>query len=309
MTRSYRSHKENLTSIFIVILLNKLKKRNLKSVYAFTNDLFKSALLTIGTYYLMMYVFYMLLLSNGLNDPSQSLNNKTIEQICTFSIGDKGNNENMVLLSTLVSDVLNKTNDKYFLCYRSLFSLLKLYPNFHNFDNQLDVCLYESDLNSISIVKNLANQFGYSTIETQLRLYKKKYPYLRYEYNKIFGYYHISHLDANVYIYLFIYSKASSLEFETIRRHGYFYLQFGYLINLFKDKYNLNGKHDSLFSESKYLPNTIDMLNKLPIYMIDDMYYKTKIANNYFYIPFDPYEVLMHLYPGLWWITNEKCFI
>ena len=201
----------------------------------------------------------------------------------------------MLFLADLANKILEKTNEKYFLCYRSLFKLLK--SDSKNFNDHLDICIYDSGSSSLSLLDNLSNQFGYSLIDIELKSARKKFKYFNYVYNRFLGYYNLKYFEANVFIYVFVYSKPDKLEFEQIRRNGFFYTQFNYLTEMLKlDAHKFNNK-------------TLALWNKLPVYMVDEMFYKIKILNSYFYLPLDPYEMLMYFYPNLWWRSNIQCFL
>ena len=268
-------------------------------VFNLSNDLFISAIVTIAAYYVILYLFYLLLSSssNELHDPSQPLNNNyNNQQICAHANTNDSStaiNKNMRFLADLTSKILDKTHEKYFLCYRTLFKLFKY--NSPNFAENLDICIYDSRFSSLSLVENLSNQFGYSSIEIELNAIRNKYKNFNYRYNRFLGYYELNYLEATVYIYVFVYSPSNKLEFETIRRNGLFYTQFDYLTEMLKiERFKLN-KH------------SVTLWNKLPIYMVDDMFYKIKLFNSYFYLPVDPHEMLMYNYPSLWWQSNVDC--
>jgi hypothetical protein len=141
--------------------------------------------------------------SNELHDPSQSIN----EQSCTTNAKSK---ENMIFLTDLIRQILNKTNEKkIFLCYRSLYELVKSTKTSHD---QLDICLYD-----------------HNTIEFDLNEIKKKYDEFNFEYNRWLGFYRLQYFEASAFIYEFVLVKSSQREFETIRRSGLFYTQFNYL--------------------------------------------------------------------------------
>jgi hypothetical protein len=118
---------------------------------------------------------------------------------------------------------------------------------------------------------------------TQNSAYKFIYRFkiFNYAYNRYLRYYALTYFEAKVFIYLFAYARPSRLEFEAIRRGGFFYTQFGYLIEISKAETNL-----------KSIGQSLALWNKLPIYMIDETFAQIKLLNNIFYLPVDAHVLL-----------------
>jgi hypothetical protein len=150
--------------------------------------------------------------------------------------------------------------------------------------------------NSLSVIQNLVHQFGYSQIDFELDWAKQNIENFNYAYNRYLGYYTLTYFEAKVFVYLFAYARPSRLEFEAVRRSGFFYTQFGYLIEISKAETNL-----------KSIGQSLALWNKLPIYMVDDTFAQIKLLNNILYLPVDAYEMLMYFYPSLWWLPNFEC--
>lgn len=245
----------------------------------------------------MLYFVYLFISSNQLHDPSQSINQNTIQAICNHhretSSRLRHSRQDMIFLSNLTNKILNKTNEKYFLCYRTLFKLLKSNSKYH--ENLLDLCVYDSSTNTLSLIQNLADQFGYSSIALELDLAKKNIENFNYKYNRYLGFYELSYFEARIFIYVFVYSRPSRLEFETIMRNGLFYTQFNYLIEI--------SKSESIFKDDQ----SLCLWNKLPVYHVEEMFAKLTIFNNKFYLPVDAYEMLIYFYPSKWWLPNFEC--
>lgn len=257
----------------------KLKNKNQTFTIELLEDLVQSSLITIFIYLLMLILFYYLIQSNKINDPSANIPFKCIPNKKEYS-------SNMIQLVTFVNSILNTTNHKYFICYRTLFELLKLKPEFHD-KNSIDLCIYDDYLNPTNIESNLFNSLITSNFNSQLDLFKQQNSNFDYYLDRLLGYYHFKLDEANLYLYMFVNSVETKYEFESIRRTGYLYLQFDYL--------------NKMFSSQKLVTH------KLPIYMIDNELFKTNIANNYLPFPNDVYSFLMHSYPNDWFKYYVNC--
>lgn len=286
--------------------MNKLKSFRLKqSEYKFLNELFvdllKSAYLALLIYFLFFIAFYLFINFNYLNDPSQS---NTCFSNSKHKIKNSTETRDLARLASTIDSVLNKgqnENRKVFLCYRSLYYLLKQESNDYENQNVLDLCLYDTDLSLTNILHNLKYQFGNSKIESNLKEYLRNDSnfenYFSYDFDHIFGIFNFKYRRAQIYIYLFVNSPETKLEFESIQRYGLLYTQYGNLIDFFYKQ--------SYPSGIGTLKQSINFIIKLPIYMIDEMNFKVKIVNNYFWLPVDPINSLMHFYPSLWWRGNN----
>ena len=278
----------------------KFKRKSINFTTGLLNDLQLSVFLTTGVYYLFLFVFYVLILMNKLNDPSQN-GYKFKDNVCTQSEPfrpDETNNLN--ILATIADSVLNKTNLSYFLCYRTLYDVVKLKSDYHDIRN-LDICLYDKNFNTInSLASSLIQYLIPSQIERDLDALKEKFLF-DYEYDELFGYYKLYAPGANLFIYLMVHSPPTKLEFERARRYGLFYIQFAHLTNL------LQNKKRSSYQENRPYSSLLDLPTPIPIYMLDNLVYKVKIAKNYFLVPNDPLTMLMFLYPKTWFLTSEKC--
>ena len=246
---------------------------------------------------------------NMLVDPAQSI---SIEMKCSIEINSSSSKINqieqqndMIILTSIAESILTSKNLKYFLCYRTLFDLLRLESQYHD-PNSIDICIYDPNLNSLSLIDNLLVQFGRSDLEIELRKIRKVYLKLNYSFNKLFGYYHLVYGKSELYLYLFTFASPTRLEFDSIKRYGVFYLQFDYFLNIYY-KETLNKIATNQMTKNVY--ESICLLNKLPIYMLDEMEYKVIFSNSFIPMSINSYEMLMYFYPNLWWKSSQNCTI
>lgn len=274
--------KQSTDGILNLVSYLQMKPRNKKFITDLLSDLVHSAFVTICLYLVILLTFYLLISTDKINDPSTNVQLECI-------INKKVSND-MLHLVTFVSTVLNKTNHKYFLCYRSLYNKLKLKAEFHDMNN-LDICLYDQFISSTNIEHNLFTSLISNDFEYKLESFKKVNTNFDYSLNRMLGYYHLKLNKSNVFIYLFVYSPETKYEFESVRRNGFMYIQFDYL-----------GRMISADKESFQMPA------KIPLYMIENEMFKAKIADSYISIPNDAYSCLMHTYPNYWFKTFNCSF-
>jgi hypothetical protein len=294
-------------------LFNKyiVKKKRLKHVIFLVElleDLYLSFIYTIFIYFVLLFTFYSMIHLNLLTDPAQSINldNKcSIQSNSSSNIQQLEQQNDMIILTSIAESILTSKNLKYFLCYRTLFDLLRLESQYH-YTNLIDICIYDPNLNSLSLMDNLLIQFGRSDLEIELSRIKKLYSKLNYSFNKILGYYHLVYGKSELYLFLFTFVGPTRLEFDSIKRYGIFYLQFDYFLNYYyKDKLR---KIETNQNKSN-IYDSICLLNKLPIYMLDEMEYKVIFSNTFIPMSINSYEMLMYFYPNLWWVTSKNCTI
>lgn len=257
----------------------KIKQSNRVFVIELLEDLVQSSLITLFVYILVLISFFFLILSNQINDPSANIPFR-----CVLNQNDYS--EDMINLLSYVNSILNATNHKYFICYRTLFELLKLKSDYRD-KSSIDICIYDDYLISTNIESNLLLRLISASFREKLDLFKQQNDNFSYSFNRMLGYYHLKLNKSNLYLYVFINSPENKNEFESIRRNGYLYLQFDYV--------------NKLFSSQKFVTH------KLPIYMIENELFKTRIANNYIAFPNDVYSFLMHSYPNDWFKFYENC--
>ena len=271
------------------------------------DNLFISSLLTLLIYFLALALFYAQINSNSLYDPCQRLDLNTscllYDQRSTPPNPDFLND--LSVLTTLVTGVLEKNKNKYFLCYRTLLELLRLRNGNSLNRHTLDICVYEPNQSAVSVLKNILGLFGFSQIQHDFR----SSHLVTVEFNSLFGYYKISYHSATVYLYLFVYATPNRVSFAGLRRHGFIYTQFEALIEHFKSTNRLDGRRSYATTEGPL--QQISIFNRLPFYMIQTqrVEYRVRIAQHYFSLPCDPYNALMHFYPNLWWSELTGCTV
>lgn len=268
------------------------RKKDYQFVTHLIQDLLHSATLTIFIYFLFLSLFYLSIKSTYLTDPCQSF-----ELNCHGSSSPQNLND-LGQLTSIIEQILIRLNlsKTSFVCYSTLFELLRLKPDLHS-SKRLDLCVYDPNLNAASVLKSVFYNLGYSELERELGSQKN----LIYEYNRIFGYYRVAYNEAEIYLYLFVYSPKTKYSFESIRRYGLFYLQFGYLPDLFRIAENDEKKVSAMESR-------VSSLNNFQLYMIDEMFIKVGLAkSSYFSLPIDPYDMLANFYPNIWSKTNLNC--
>ena len=283
----------------------KNKRQELRCLNRFIVDLFTSALITSIFYYLILATLYIQINSNSLRDPSQmlDLNSTCSTKASSNNLEYSTNYNDLSVLTNTLTNILSRNGQKHFVCYRTLFSFLRLKSKVSSNQNTIDLCLYDYTLNQISIYQNLLSLFGFSKLQRELENTKL----LEYEFNHMFGYYKIKYHSATVYLYLFSHAPPTRMSFESVRRFGIIYTQFDHLIENIKLKNRLDGKNSYVNGNEK----NVNVLNKLPIYMIenDNVEYRVKIGQSYFSLPIDPYDTLMYFYPSLWWKHFDNCTI
>lgn len=285
----------------------KPRKNNLLFANELAEDLLYSAYVTLCVYFVLIVMFYGFIRFNSLQDPSQSID---MHELCSIRRHENVNATesftDLNILIKIVDSVLAKTHsNKYFVCYRSLYELLRL-SDAHRFDststsNRIDLCVYETDLNSKNVVDNMVFNLGYNSIEYELQKTVRADSALfdrskfSYRYNSLLGYYRFTYKSASVYLYVFVNAPATKYSFDSIRRYGLFYLQFAWLLEFLK--------YDHLINRS------VNLWNQFQIYMISEAYVKANVANGYFAVPVDSHDMLMSFYPHFWSSTFFNCTV
>lgn len=177
------------------------------------------------------------------------------------------------------------------------------------------MCVYDSTLEHAGMLNSMIYSLGWSTLQTELNRVG-----VHYEFNRLFGYFQLHHLDAQVYLYLFGHSPANKYWFESIRRFGIFYLQFERVFESF-----------GIESTSGML-NNVNLLNRFQTYMIDEMFIRVNVVNAsspassslestqkqtnrgqheccFFSLPVDPFDMLASFYPNSWHLSKSNCAV
>ena len=287
------------------------KRKSCRRINRTLDNLFFSCILTIVLYYAFIIFLYYQLTSKKLADPSLSLF-RPLASLCsskdqqdessphsaglhhTFSHSD-----DLKALLKLTRSLLAKATDyEFFICYRSLFDLLRVQEPFQE-TNSFDLCVYDKHsikwINKINFLRNLLE----NRLETELAALVKRTG-IKYEYHRFFGYYHLRYGSANLYLYLFVHSSPNKYEYDTIVRYGWLYSQFQYIS---KSIYQLGKLHANT-------PKDTSAPSKLPFYMIEEMGYRVELNDGLsLFLPYDPYTMLMYSYPDDWWRSYQNCTI
>lgn len=240
-----------------------------------------SAILTLFFYFIFVFIILVLINFNIISqDPSQEVKK-------LYSTNDSIQYSDLATINHLIIQILEKTNGKYFLCFRSLLYIFRFNPNIYD-KNFIDLCFFDPDTSIYDIVSNIIYTINLSQLDYSFSKLKYQNSGLSFKFNSFFGYYKISYKSAEIFLYLFIKSPESNEEFTSLSRFGIFYLQFNTIIKLMFDK-NQN----------------MSIINKIPVYFVDKMIYKVKVAQSYFYIPTDPFNSLMYFYPNYWYLPSN----
>lgn len=266
----------------------RIDRTRTKFFHDLLDDLHLSSSITLFIYFVFYVFIYILVYFNHLNDPAQLILNSNI---CISE--PKTTSKDLVDLSTRVNSILSKSNEKYFLCYRSLIYILKLKNNLYDQD-YLDLCLYDTTLTPHDVKSNLNYILGYSKLDANLNDLANKDPNFTYEFNSFYGYFKFKYRKAEIFLYLYIHAPPTRLEFDSITRSGLLYTQFSQVIKKFYSSTNITNNYK------------ISLLNKMPIYMVNEMMYKINVTNVYVYLPTEPYNSLMYFYPSIWWLTSHS---
>ena len=289
-------------------LLPKRKHRRLIS--AFLHDLIKSSFITIVIYYLAFIFFNFLFTVTSVCDPSlksirsaltKSCNIKTNQQSATSNNLAINSNTQLMLLAGVANSSLSKAQLKPFLCYRTLFDILRVQPQYQH-DRVMDLCVFDEKLSSLGVRENFLNLFFSDQLDNELKAHQQHLKF-DYTYNSIYGFYQLTIGQSNLFIYKFMSSPETQLEFETIRRHGVIFNQF----------FKLNEDNTLGFSLiGKFMrDNEVNMPIRIPIYMVSRMSNHVDIWGGYFSLPNDPDLMLVYFYPESWYLSAQfnKCFI
>lgn len=295
-------------------------------------DLVQSAFLTLAAYFLCYAYFNSRVLSGPPADPSVFSNKDHIRLVCQNSSATTietsspllsyqngiESNRPLMDLAKFVNSSLIESNHKYFLCYRSLYDVLRLKPEYRN-KNVIDLCLYETDFEFFSF-------FFKTKFEKQLADNKERENY-DYSYNRMFGFYHLTLRGGggDLFIYLFVSAPPTKYKFETIVRFGYFYLQF--MARTDQLDFNADGSLDLAYQDieqrrrlikidkkeqnlQRYARQfRINLPQKIPSYMAEDLNSKLSIGGLYFPLPNDAHLILMYFYPDSWAFYQETCTV
>ena len=127
-------------------------------------------------------------------------------------------------------------------------------------------------------------------------------------------------MDSHVYLYVFAHAPRDKYAFESIRRVGFFYLQFERLLDLFLSSM-IASKSSSVAYHSTTSPSVdsrVSLLNRLQIYMIDEMFIRVNLLGDestrashddrnsccFYSLPVDPYDALANFYPSVWYTRS-----
>ena len=225
--------------------------------------------------------------------------------------------QNMHDLVALVQHALVDSNLSYFVCYRTLRDSLLLPVGDSSSQlvhlaasNVLDLCVYDPNLNPMSMLHNVANQLGYSTLSLALDKVVAHSaarhidrPSLVIHYDRLFGYYTLGYGSARLYLYEFVYAHSTRTEFGMARRLGAVYLQMNYVLKWLRNK--------ALADDARQASTQLCLMDKLPLHMFApsgdheadiDIQDVARLP-----LPRDPREALMHLYPLNWWSYYAEC--
>lgn len=89
-------------------------------------------------------------------------------------------------------------------------------------------------------------------------------------------------MDSHVYLYVFAHAPRDKYAFESIRRVGFFYLQFERLLDIFLSSM-IASKSSSVAHHSTTSPSVdsrVSLLNRLQIYMIDEMFIRVNLLGD-----------------------------
>jgi hypothetical protein len=320
-----------------------LRRRRDKILFlsSLLQKLITSAYITIVIYYLSLIFFHLYIISNvSSQDPSIRSIKQSLETFCKsenlnenmfrmknnsaskFYRKGIASNIELLKLATFVNNTLTKTNKKHFLCYRTLFDLLRLRDEYQN-TNSMDFCIYEDSLSILNVGGHILNSFFTSDFERELNANKLVYEF-DYYYNYMYGFYHLtskSFAKSEIFIYLFVASPETRLEFETIRRYGFFYIQYLPEIKTeyLDDNRKINKKRNlpfwNIFSTNNILENYVAknqliLPSKIPEYMVSNMNQMIRINQNHMFpIPNDAHFMLMYFYSDSWYLSFDKCMI
>jgi hypothetical protein len=271
------------------------KKAN--CITKFTNVLLISTFWTLTVYFIALLTLYLLLRFDQIRDPAQLINK---HELCKTSnsiqYSFKNNEENLNFLTSVANDVNSEIDGIQFICYRSLYQLVRIKNEFRNFST-LDLCLFSNNIDHILIIHRL-NEIT------------KSNGGFNFVYDPLFGYYSLTYKNAELTLYTMTFSSGSKYEFETFRRTGLVYTQFSYLIELLKAEYLKNSQSSST-SISLQLLDSVCFYYSYPFYLIENMLNKVtlKINNQSFFYTNDPHFMLMNSYPNLWWQHFANCSI
>ncbi|CAF1010928.1 unnamed protein product [Brachionus calyciflorus] len=284
------SRLRRLTKKCLLIRNYRLDHTKTKFFTDLLDDLELSCLITLFIYFFFYILIYLCIYLNWLNDPTQSI---ITSNLCTSETKPYSND--LIELSTQINRELSKSNEKYFLCYRSLINILKLRTNKYN-ENYLDLCIYDTDLTPYDLKSNLQYLFGYSKMDSIFSDLTKRNSEISYEYNYFYGYFKLKYKNSEIFFYLYLTAPATRLEFESITRSGVVYTQFSQVVSKFYSSTNV----------TKSSSFAISLLNKLPVYMVNEMLFKVNLCNNYFFLPVDAFNSLMYFYPNIWSLNNRN---
>lgn len=263
-----------------------------KCITELTNVLLISTFWTLSAYFIALSILFLLLRFDQIRDPAQLISK---DELCKTSNSNQNSftniEENLDFLTSVVNDVNSKIHGIQFMCYRSLFQLVRIKHEYRNLTS-LDICLFSNDID---------HRFISDVLNEQMKTNAD----FKFIYDPLFGYYFLMYKNAELTLYTMSFSSESKYEFETFRRTGLIYTQFSYLIELLREEYLKNMKSLTISFDS------ICLYYSYPFYLIENMLNneKSKINKGSFFYTNDPHFMLMSSYPNLWWRHFSNCSI
>jgi len=289
------------------------KRKHRQRLSIFLQDLIRSSFITIVIYYLAFIFFNYLFTVTSLSDPSlksirsalsKSCNNRADQQRAASNNRSHlaiSLNTQLMLLASLANSSLSKVQLKPFLCYRTLFDILRVQSQYQH-DKVMDLCIFDEQLSSLGVKENFLNLFFSDQLDNEFKTQQQtlKFDYI---YNRIYGFYQLTLGESNLFIYKFMSSPETQLEFETIKRHGFIFNQF----------FKLNEDNTLRFSlVGKFMrDNEVNMPIHIPLYMVSRMSNHVEIRGSHFSLPNEPDLMLVYFYPESWFLSAQfnKCLI
>jgi hypothetical protein len=281
------------------------RQNHLRFISRLLEDVIASILITAIIYFVALVFLYAQITSNRLADPSQLLNlDAKCDNMKLVSSNESDVFNDMSILSTFIVNTLDKLDQKYFICYRTLYELLRLADRNKNQRHSMDICVYDSHSNLVSVIENIADLLGYSDLERSL----SKSKLFKYKFDRLFGRVEVEYHTASANLYFFNQVPPNRMNFEGIRRSGIIYTQFEFLIEHFKTLSRLTGL---VYFNNNNRNILVNVLNRLPLHILEGegVEYKVKVGQSYFPLPIEPYDALMYFYPESWWKHIDNCTV
>jgi hypothetical protein len=287
------------------------RKGNLTLINNFLDDATTAILITLILYFIALVLLYARTTSHRLNDPSQALD---FDSLCNGSThatnhenSQQVNHNDLSVLTTFISHTLNKLNYKSFICYQTLYELLRLDDSKRQLlmtsRSAVHLCVYDPHADPASLAQNVVAMLGLVDLERFLLNSKL----VQYEFNQMLGFFRVRYHTATVYLYMFSRARADRTDFEGVRRSGVVYTQFQYLISVLKTLNQLTGLVQ--FNHTSQSGVSVNILNRLPMYMLENesVDVKVRLGQSYFSLPVEPFNALMFFYPDVWWRHRDNC--